>query len=156
MDLIRISGCLTLGVVAAMAWLTLPAAPALAEQGCHPAYTGACVPAGTGDVDCSDLATSVTLADAADDPYHLDADGNGTGCERNHAGAAAGAGDGAAGAGDGAGDDRDTMTGDDAWQDTLPTTGVGAPAAAGVGTALLVGGAALMLVARRREGRHAA
>lgn len=49
---------------------------------CHQAYSDPCLPI-TDDLNCSDDAISrmVTLRDASIDPYGLDGDGNGTGCE---------------------------------------------------------------------------
>jgi endonuclease YncB( thermonuclease family) len=66
-----------------------PAAPAApAASGCHPDYV-TCIPvkgdgSGSGaanDLDCGDIRQVVTLRQAGVDPYRLDADGDGTGCD---------------------------------------------------------------------------
>lgn len=62
-------------------------APATAED-CHPDYA-TCIPVqgdGSGrgadnDLDCSDIGQAVTLHAPGVDPYRLDADGDGTGCD---------------------------------------------------------------------------
>lgn len=64
-----------------------PAAPA-AASGCHPDYA-TCIPvkgdgSGNGqanDLDCGDIRQVVTLRQPGVDPYRLDADGDGTGCD---------------------------------------------------------------------------
>jgi endonuclease YncB( thermonuclease family) len=64
-----------------------PPAP-VADSGCHPAYA-TCIPvqgdgSGSGkanDLDCGDIRKKVQLRDSRLDPYRLDADGDGWGCE---------------------------------------------------------------------------
>ena len=46
---------------------------------CNPNYSG-CVPNSAGDLDCSDIRRQVRVIGR--DEYHLDADGDGFGCER--------------------------------------------------------------------------
>jgi hypothetical protein len=61
-----------------------PEAEPAAEGSCHPGYVD-CVPFDlTEDLDCEDLAiTDVRLHDLAWDPYGLDDNGDGIGCESN-------------------------------------------------------------------------
>lgn len=59
---------------------TAPAQVAGAQESCHPSYEGACVPAGTGDVDCTEI-SAVNLAVVGPDEYGLDGDGDGIACE---------------------------------------------------------------------------
>jgi hypothetical protein len=47
---------------------------------CSAEYSGACIPADAGDVDCTELADS-DFASVGSDPYRLDADGDGVACE---------------------------------------------------------------------------
>ena len=62
--------------------------PARAGSGCHPSYA-TCVPvkgdgSGSGDandLDCPDIGRRVQLEQAGVDPYRLDADGDGMGCD---------------------------------------------------------------------------
>jgi hypothetical protein len=54
-----------------------PAAPA--PRRCNPNYEGACLPL-TGDVDCDEIAAT-DIRVVGDDPFRLDGDGNGIGCE---------------------------------------------------------------------------
>ncbi|MBK6668218.1 MAG: excalibur calcium-binding domain-containing protein [Actinobacteria bacterium] len=52
------------------------------SPGCHPAYDP-CLPI-TGDLNCGDLSTSqkpVRVKDPTNDPYELDREHDGTGCE---------------------------------------------------------------------------
>ncbi len=68
----------------------VPAAPAAgaAAAGCHADYS-TCVPVrgdgsgrgGADDLDCADLAGAVQLRQPGVDPYRLDADGDGVGCD---------------------------------------------------------------------------
>lgn len=59
------------------------------STGCHPDYTSPCVPikgdgSGNGDandLDCSDIRAKVTVRDPGVDPYRLDNDGDGYGCD---------------------------------------------------------------------------
>jgi endonuclease YncB( thermonuclease family) len=63
--------------------------PPAAGSGCHPDYTSPCVPikgdgSGNGaanDLDCGDIQAKVTLRDPGVDPYRLDNDGDGYGCD---------------------------------------------------------------------------
>lgn len=57
-----------------------PAPEPEAEAGCSPAYSGACVPARVGDVDCTELAAQ-DFASVGSDPYDLDRDDDGVACE---------------------------------------------------------------------------
>jgi hypothetical protein len=50
------------------------------DSGCSDEYTGACVPADAGDVDCGELLDS-DFDSVGSDPYGLDADGDGVACE---------------------------------------------------------------------------
>lgn len=95
-----------------LAATSAPAAPSepvglvqpLLETGCHPAYSGACVPdVGPGsDVDCFRSANGPTYVDArnfrvdviTDDPYGLDADNDGIACEDDGSDLAAATGGG--------------------------------------------------------------
>lgn len=141
MEPTRIGSSLTIGVVAGMASLALWSAPAHAAQECHDAYTGTCVPSEIGDVDCDQLNTYVRLSDPSVDPYRLDADSDGIGCEQN----------GYEASNDRSRDSAGHSPDDGHDHGMLPLTGPRGSAAAGVGGALVVGGAALLLLARRRE-----
>jgi hypothetical protein len=50
------------------------------SDGCHNDYFP-CIPPGPGDLNCSDLSTGVWLYNISNDPYGLDADKDGDGCE---------------------------------------------------------------------------
>jgi micrococcal nuclease len=58
---------------------TVPTTPTTPQTGCDPNYTGACVPFGPPDVDCSDVRTPVMVVGS--DPHRLDGDGDGYACE---------------------------------------------------------------------------
>ena len=47
---------------------------------CHEAYSSPCLPIGS-DLDCGEIGQRVTLRNPAIDPYKLDSDGDGIGCE---------------------------------------------------------------------------
>ena len=77
------------GIAAPPPAAAAPAAPAAgSDAGCHPDYA-TCVPVqgdGSGrgaanDLDCGDLSGAVRLRQAGVDPYRLDADGDGVGCD---------------------------------------------------------------------------
>ena len=66
---------------------TTTKAPA-AAGGCHPSYSGACVPAGVSDVDCAGgsgdgpaYVSTKRFSVAGPDVYRLDSDGDGVACE---------------------------------------------------------------------------
>lgn len=50
-------------------------------QKCDPAYPEVCIPPGPPDLDCADIPYAHFKV-LWPDPHHLDADGNGIGCER--------------------------------------------------------------------------
>lgn len=88
--------------------------------------------AGVEDYDCGDIPNEfhpVELVDASDDPFRLDADNDGEGCELP----------------DGA-----TTPPGDVDQGGLPVTGTSLPTLGGVGAGAVALGTALLLVSRRR------
>ena len=76
------------GIAAPPPAVAPPAAAPAAGRGCHPDYA-TCIPVkgdGSGrgaanDLDCGDISGAVRLRAAGVDPYRLDADGDGTGCD---------------------------------------------------------------------------
>jgi len=50
-------------------------------DGCADEYTGACVDPDAVDLDCSDIGEEIEVTSLGDDPYGLDADGDGYACE---------------------------------------------------------------------------
>lgn len=150
-------------------------APSPAYAACDPNYSGQCLPPFTGDagaVDCPDLPGPVTVVGA--DPYRLDADGDGTGCEDGTpadpdvvpGGACTEEQEGEDAVTDGRlyactanGDGTFTWVevtqgGEDGG--ALPKTGVNGGLAAAAGAALLGAGGLLVWSTRRRPGRHTA
>ena len=57
--------------------------PPIEEPDCNTAYVNACIPNAEGDAyNCKDLLVNqIQLADVANDPYNLDGDNDGVGCE---------------------------------------------------------------------------
>jgi hypothetical protein len=78
---LSISGFLVLVLVLVLS-STLPQTFTLADrwQKCDPAYPDVCIPPGPPDLDCADLPYAHFNV-LWPDPHHLDADGNGIGCE---------------------------------------------------------------------------
>ena len=78
---LSISGLLVLVVVVALS-SSLPQTFTLSDrwQSCDPAYPDVCIPPGPPDLDCADLPYAHFRV-LWPDPHHLDADGNGIGCE---------------------------------------------------------------------------
>lgn len=76
------------GACAAGARPVAPPAAAPAAAGCHPAYA-TCIPVagdgsghgGANDLDCGDLTGAVSARQPGVDPYRLDGDGDGVGCD---------------------------------------------------------------------------
>lgn len=62
----------------ALTAVAAPAAPAASAE-CDPNYTGTCVPVVSYDLNCDDIAGSVTVVGS--DPHGFDGDGDGSGCE---------------------------------------------------------------------------
>lgn len=60
--------------------VTAPAAEPEPAGDCNPAYSGACVPTGVRDVDCTELSAR-DFASVGSDPYGLDGDDDGVACE---------------------------------------------------------------------------
>gem|GEM_PF-2198176 len=50
-------------------------------DGCADEYTGACVDPDAIDLDCSDIGEEIEVTSLGNDPYGLDADGDGYACE---------------------------------------------------------------------------
>ncbi len=71
-------------LAASFTLITLTSQPVSAQQECHPAYIGGCVPTDMGDVNCGDLNFAVRLRNVNVDPYNLDSDDDDDiGCESN-------------------------------------------------------------------------
>jgi hypothetical protein len=56
-----------------------PPRPGKASPGCNPHYRLACVPNSRADLDCSQIRHKVRIVGS--DPYNLDSNGDGYGCE---------------------------------------------------------------------------
>lgn len=83
LDEVRVTGCGPQTAEPPTTTTSPPTAPA-----CDPNYTGACVPLGVEDVDCAGGSddgpyyVSTPVQVIGSDPYRLDTDGDGTGCEQ--------------------------------------------------------------------------
>jgi hypothetical protein len=65
--------------VAGVVWLAVAGLDD-SENSCSPEYEGACIPADVADVDCSELKVR-GFRSVGEDPYRLDANGDGIACE---------------------------------------------------------------------------